>query len=189
MRNVLATVCWRFGSWGLVIKLIFCSDFGFVWPPQTNFRFPSVGSFSGAHPSFWPFRASELLVPLILDRGQWNLVGPTGPSKKMSHNDNRPGPGQKYRQMSIFKFGRKALFGQKSIFFQKVPKICKFIWEKGTFLFAQLCLVVARTWLRPRSEVFFWTKNTDFGLKIRCFALGPWISLMASLLSSARRSI
>ena len=117
MRIVLATVSWRFGSWGLVIKLIFCSDFGFVWPPQTNFWFPSVGSFSRAHPSFWPFRASDLLVPLFLDRGQLNLVGPTGPSKKMSHNDNRPGPGQKYRQTSIFKFGRKALFGQKSIFF------------------------------------------------------------------------
>ena len=28
MRIVLATVCCRFGSWGLVIKLNFCSDFG-----------------------------------------------------------------------------------------------------------------------------------------------------------------
>ena len=27
MRIVLATVCCRFGSWGLVIKLSFCSDF------------------------------------------------------------------------------------------------------------------------------------------------------------------
>ena len=27
MRSVLATVCCRFGSWGLVIKLNFCSDF------------------------------------------------------------------------------------------------------------------------------------------------------------------
>ena len=27
MRIVLATVCYRFGSWGLVIKLNFCSDF------------------------------------------------------------------------------------------------------------------------------------------------------------------
>ena len=27
MRIVLATVCCRFGSWGLVIKLHFCSDF------------------------------------------------------------------------------------------------------------------------------------------------------------------
>ena len=27
MRIVLATVCCRFGSWGLVIKLNFCSDF------------------------------------------------------------------------------------------------------------------------------------------------------------------
>ena len=27
MRIMLATVCYRFGSWGLVIKLNFCSDF------------------------------------------------------------------------------------------------------------------------------------------------------------------
>ena len=34
----------------------------------------------------------------------------------------------------------------------------KFIWEKGTFLFAQLCLVVAKTCRPARSERFFGPK-------------------------------
>ena len=44
----------------------------------------------------------------------------------------------------------KCFFGYKSVFSKKNhPKFAKgviFIWEKGTFLFAQLFPVVARTW-------------------------------------------
>ena len=40
MRIVLTTVCCRYRSWGLVIKLIFCSDFGQkVW--STFWRYSS----------------------------------------------------------------------------------------------------------------------------------------------------
>ena len=38
---------------------------------------------------------------------------------------------------------------------KKSAKRLMFIWEKGTFSFAQLCPVVARTWLELRSGCFF----------------------------------
>ena len=49
-------------------------------------------------------------------------------------------------------------FGQKCILSQKIPENFKrliFILETGTFFFAQLFLVVARTWCPLRSELFW----------------------------------
>ena len=53
----------------------------------------------------------------------------------------------------------KWLFDPNIRFFpkKKYPKFAKiliFIWEKGTFLFAQFFPVVARTWLESRGEIF-----------------------------------
>ena len=50
-----------------------------------------------------------------------------------------------------------------------------FIWEKGTFLFAQLCLVVAKTCRPARSERFFWPKTSDFRKMVH-FAPSDWFS-------------
>ena len=61
----------------------------------------------------------------------------------MTHNNNRLGPGRNYGGTADFTFCRKVFFLVK-----KHPKFVKrliFIWEKGTFLFAKLFLVVART--------------------------------------------
>ena len=33
--------------------------------------------------------------------------------KKMTQNDNRPGPGRNYGETSVFTFGRKVVFGLK----------------------------------------------------------------------------
>ena len=66
----------------------------------------------------------------------------------MTHYDNGPGPGQNYGETAVFTFGRKAFFGQKSVFFSKKKHLqfankLIFIWENGNFLIAQLFLVVA----------------------------------------------
>ena len=79
----------------------------------------------------------------------------------MTHNDNGPGPGQNNREWAVFTFGRKVFFWPKIRFPppKKHPKFAKrliFIWEKGTSLFAQLLLGVAKTWLGSRSGCFFW---------------------------------
>ena len=51
------------------------------------------------------------------------------------------------------KTGRKSVFCYSNP--PKYPIRLIFIWEKGTFSFAQLCPVVARTWFRLRSVHFF----------------------------------
>ena len=56
----------------------------FPFRPPKKIPFQSYESFSRAHPGFWPFWAcvtSLVQVPLILDPGQQNLVGLSGPSK------------------------------------------------------------------------------------------------------------
>ena len=113
-------------------------------PPWKNVCFPAMGLFSGLIPFFGRFRLLSLRfykIPLIL-----------------THNDNGVGPGKNYRETATFTFGRKVLFGQKCDSSPpKNPKFTKrliFIWEKGTFLFAQLFLVVARTWL-PCDPIFW----------------------------------
>ena len=59
----------------------------------------------------------------------------------------------------FLRFAEKRKTGRKSVFFpKKLPKFAKrliFIGEKGTFSFPQLLPVVARTWLGPKSELFF----------------------------------
>ena len=42
---------------------------------------------------------------------------------KMTHNDNRPGPGWNYREMAVFKFSRKVVFWTKCVLSQKTPNI------------------------------------------------------------------
>ena len=61
----------------------------------------------------------------------------------MTHNDNRPGPGRNCGETvknSFFQKGKDPKFAKRLVF----------ILEKGTFLFAQLFPVVARTWLELR---------------------------------------
>ena len=72
------------------------------------------------------------------------------------------------------KFGRfwaknRNFYGRKEKFWLGLI----FIWEKGTLLFTQLFLVVARKWLELRS-VFFWARKLA-----RLFAIGPQILSMA----------
>ena len=73
--------------------------------------------------------------------------------------DNGPGSSRNYRKTAVFTFGWEVFFWPTIVFFpKKHPKFAKrliFIWEKGTFLFAQLCPVVARTWLELRSKPLF----------------------------------
>ena len=95
--------------------------------------------------------------------------------KKMNHNDNGPGLGRNYGETAVSTFGRKVFFGPKICCFssRKQPKFAKrliFIWEKGTFLFAQLFLIVARL---SRRERFFWPKNSVFSLRIRFLPYDP----------------
>ena len=90
----------------------------------------------------------------------------------MTQNDNGPGPGSNYREDPDFTFDQKVFLAKKSVFIpKKHPKFAKgliFIWEKGTFFFAQLCLDVARTRFELRSAHFFiGHKTSDLGPKIR----------------------
>ena len=53
---------------------------------------------------------------------QRNLVGPPG-HQKMTHYDNRPGPGRNYRETTIFTFGRKVVVWQKIRFLPYDPEV------------------------------------------------------------------
>ena len=80
--------------------------------------------------------------------------------QKMTHNDNRSGPGQNYRETAVFTFGRHVFFWPKMRFIPiKHPKFLIFILEKGNFFFEQLFPVVARSWLELRSECFLGPKS------------------------------
>ena len=77
-----------------------------------------------------------------------------------------------------------------SRFFVKKTKSANrlmFIWKKGTFWFAQLFLVVARTWLEPRSariwaqKSFFLARNLGFGPENPIFAIWRQFWTMARL--------
>ena len=108
------------------------------------------------------------------------LVGTIRVTKKMTHTDNGPGPGRNYGETAAFTFCRKVENGPKIRFSPKNhPKKDKrllFIWEKGTFSFAQLCPVVARTWLELESEFFFFggfrPENPFFHMGPRFFSKG-----------------
>ena len=98
-------------------------------------------------------------------------LGGTGRAiKKMTHNDNGPGPGRNYRETASFTFCRNVDHGPK-IRLKKQLKSAKrliFIWEMGPFLFAQFFPVLATKWFEPRSELsFLGPKNSVFGPKIR----------------------
>ena len=56
---------------------------------------------------------------------------------------------------------------------QKFLTTLIFILEKGTFFFAQLFPVVARTWFALRSELFFGPKISVFGPKIQFLPYDP----------------
>ena len=64
---------------------------------------------------------------------------------------------------------------------QNFAKISIFLWEKGTFLFAQHFPVAA--WCPLRSEFFVGPKSSDFGPKLRFrhttpnFVNGPFVAL------------
>ena len=77
--------------------------------------FPSYGSFPGAHPGFWPFWASPKSLVCTLFFGPWpTKLGKTvRATKKMTHNDNRPGPSWNCGEMAVFTL---CFLGQKSVF-------------------------------------------------------------------------
>ena len=107
------------------------------------------------------------------------LVGTIRVTKKMTHTDNGPGPGRNYGETAAFTFCRKVENGPKIRFSPKNhPKKDKrllFIGGKGTFSFAQLCPVVARTWLELESGFFFGgfrPENPFFHMGPRFFSKG-----------------
>ena len=116
-----------------------------------------------------------------IDETCWDHPG----HQKMTHIDNGPGPGRNYGETTVFTFCLKWENGPKIVFFlpkkhPKPPKRLIFIWEKGTFSFAQLCPVVARTWFRLRSVCFFLPQkfgfrpeNPFFHMETCFFALQP----------------
>ena len=80
-------------------------------------------------------------------------------TKKIILIDNRGSPKRNYGETALFAFCRKSKNGPKIRFLlnnhPKTAKRLTFIWEKGTFLFSQLCPVVAGTWLGVESECLF----------------------------------
>ena len=61
------------------------------------------------------------------------------------------------KKRPFLRLAEKRFFGKKSVEKKHLisAKTLLFIWENGTFLFAQLFLVVARTWCPLRSGCFF----------------------------------
>ena len=143
---------------------------------------------------FWPpgrilaiLGQCPISIISTLNFGPWStkLGGTIRATKKMTHIDNGHCHSRNYGETTVFTFCRKVVFGPKIHFFpKKHPKTAKrliFIWEKGTFFFAQLCPVVARTWFRLRSESFFWAQKFGFWPKNPFFSIRPWILSMAHL--------
>ena len=128
------------------------------------------------------FRSCRLLGECTLNLGprSTKLFGTIRVTKKMTHTDNGPGPGRNYGETAAFTFCRKVENGPKIRFSpKKHPKKDKrllFIWGKGTFSFAQLCPVVARTWLGVISALFFFCgfrpENPFFHMGPRFFSKG-----------------
>ena len=125
--------------------------------PEKNFRFRAKGHFRGS-PLFLAilglchFRG---ISTLSFGPISTKLGGTVRAIEKMTQNDNRPGLGWNYGETDIFTFCRKVVFWPKIGFNPKNhPKFLKTlisIWEKATFFFEQLFLVLARTWLGSRS--------------------------------------
>ena len=109
--------------------------------------------------SFLKVAVSPLGGPFFGLQACWDYPG----HHKMTHIKNGTGPG---RNLAKSGNGPKIRFSPKKQ--SKKGKRLIFIGGRGTFSFAQLCPVVARTWLELRSVCFFSPKNPDFGLKI-CF--------------------
>jgi len=97
------------------------------------------------------------------------LSGTVQTIKKMTQNDNRPGPGRNHRETAVLRSAEK-LFLAKNAFLPNIYLI--FILEKSTFFFEQLFPIVARTWLEYRSiEVFLSPKPLFLAKKNPIFAI------------------
>ena len=126
---------------------------GIISPPYPevtldNFGFPVGGRLAARRAVFRPrlpkvalFGSGRVFIASTPNFGPslTKLVGTIRFTKKMTHNDNGPGPGRIYGETAVFTFCRKAENGPKIRFFpKKSPKFAKrliFIWEKGTFFF------------------------------------------------------
>ena len=126
---------------------------GIISPPYPevtldNFGFPVGGRLAARRAVFRPrlpkvalFGSGRVFIASTPNFGPslTKLVGTIRFTKKMTHNDNGPGPGRIYGETAVFTFCRKAENGPKIRFFpKKIPKFAKrliFIWEKGTFFF------------------------------------------------------
>ena len=126
---------------------------GIITPPHPevtldNFGFPVGGRLAARRAVFRPrlpkvalFGSGRVFIASTPNFGPslTKLVGTIRFTKKMTHNDNGPGPGRFYGETAVFTFCRKAENGPKIRFFpKKSPKFAKrliFIWEKGTFFF------------------------------------------------------
>ena len=91
------------------------------FPPHKKSRFQAKGHFQGLTPFFGRFGLVYVAIksPLNFGPSSTNLGGTVRAIKKMTHNNNRPGPGQNYGETVVFIFGRKVFF-----FSKKTPKIC-----------------------------------------------------------------
>ena len=97
------------------------------------------------------------------------------------------GGNEVWEERPYLRSAEKCFFSLKSVFPKKCPKFNKrliIIWEKGTFLFAQLCSIVARTWRPARREHIFLGTKTCFSTQkpIFChttpnFIYSPFVAL------------
>ena len=144
---------------------------GYHFPIRTtpkNFCFRAMGHFSGLTPVLGRFGLVSDHRYKTLNFGLFSakLGGTVRTIKKMTQNDNGPGPGRNYGKMAVC-VQPKCFFWLKNEFLPKNhPKLLIFILEKATFFFKQLFLVVARTWLESRTEFFFGPKSRFLAKKI-----------------------
>ena len=96
--------------------------------PKKNFRFRARGHFLGLTPVLAVFGHSHVRGVPTLNFGpiSTKLGGNVQAIKKMTQNDNGPGPGRNYGETAVFMFGRRVFILAKNAFFsqQKTPKIC-----------------------------------------------------------------
>ena len=126
-----------------------------------------------------------------MDRGQRNLVGPSGPPKKWPTLTMDPVLAGITKKWPFFAFCRKAENGPKICLFFLKPKSAKgliFIWEKGTFFSAQSLLEHGVHW-----EVYFFSPKIRLSAQkpvlLPGFRQGPVCSLRRYLLFETFRLI
>ena len=133
-----------------------------------------MGHFSGLTPILALSGHSHFAIKSTLNSGLTSTKpnGTVQAIKKMTHNDNGPGPDRNYGETTVFMFG--GFWPKISFFPQKITKNLLKDWYlvRKRYFFVCITLPVAKTWLESRSG-FLFLKTRISAKKIRFLQYDP----------------